>query len=114
MLIKHLIDWDEYNMECVDVVDNGESALRIIERATPDIVITDIRMPKMNGLDLIGRSRELGKKIKFIVISGYKEFEYAQIYGRVKAQTALVRADYVVVLHTVAHVGLDIAFVINP
>ena len=34
-------------------------------------------MPKMNGLDLIGRSRELGKKIKFIVISGYKEFEYA-------------------------------------
>lgn len=77
MLIKHLIDWDEYNMECVDVVDNGESALRIIERATPDIVITDIRMPKMNGLDLIGRSRELGKKIKFIVISGYKEFEYA-------------------------------------
>lgn len=77
MLIKHLIDWDEYNMECVDVVDNGESALRIIERAAPDIVITDIRMPKMNGLDLIGRSRELGKKIKFIVISGYKEFEYA-------------------------------------
>ena len=44
MLIKHLIDWDEYNMECVDVVDNGESALRIIENSSLDIVITDIRM----------------------------------------------------------------------
>lgn len=77
MLIKHLIRWDEFHMECADVVDNGETALQIIEGSPPDIVITDIRMPKMNGLDLISKVRESTKDIKFIVISGYKEFEYA-------------------------------------
>ena len=77
MLIKHLIRWDEFNMECVDVVDNGESAFELIQRVPLDIVITDIRMPKMNGLDLISKARELHEEMKFIVISGYKEFEYA-------------------------------------
>lgn len=78
-LINKLIHWDEFNMECVDVVDNGEKALEIIQsERCPDIVLTDIRMPKISGLDLIRMTREHHKKIKFIVISGYKEFEYAQ------------------------------------
>lgn len=77
MLIKHLIHWDEFNMECIDVVDNGETAYEIIMNSMPDVVITDIRMPKMNGLDLIGKVKEVNDGIKFIVISGYKEFEYA-------------------------------------
>lgn len=77
MLIKHLIRWDEFHMECVDILDNGESAFNLIQAAPPDIVITDIRMPKMNGLDLISKTRELYADMKFIVISGYKEFEYA-------------------------------------
>ena len=78
-LINKLIHWDKFNMECVDVVDNGEKALEIIQsERCPNIVLTDIRMPKISGLDLIRMTREHHKKIKFIVISGYKEFEYAQ------------------------------------
>ena len=78
-LINKLIHWDEFNLECVDVVDNGEKAFEIIQSdRCPDIVLTDIRMPKISGLDLIRMTREHHKKIKFIVISGYKEFEYAQ------------------------------------
>lgn len=78
MLIKKLIRWEEYGLECVDVVDNGESAFQIVQsRACPDIIITDIRMPKINGLDLICMTRDLHKEMKFVVISGYKEFEYA-------------------------------------
>jgi two-component system response regulator YesN len=77
MLIKKLIRWDELDMECVDVADNGETALRIIKEEIPDIVITDIRMPKINGLDLICMTRDISQKVKFIVVSGYKEFEYA-------------------------------------
>lgn len=77
MLIKKLIHWDKFSMECVDVVDNGGTALGIIRETRPDIVITDIRMPKINGLDLIRMTREREKDIKFIVVSGYKEFEYA-------------------------------------
>lgn len=77
MLIKKLIRWDEFNLECVDIVDNGETAFHIIKEQQPDIVITDIRMPKINGLDLICMTRDLKRDIKFVVISGYKEFEYA-------------------------------------
>lgn len=74
MLIKKLIKWDEIGLECVDVVDKGETAYRLILSEHPDIVITDIRMPKVSGLDLIRMTKE---QAKFIVISGYKEFEYA-------------------------------------
>lgn len=77
MLIKKLIRWSELDLECTDIVDNGEAAFCIIKDKQPDIVITDIRMPKISGLDLICMARELNKDIKFIVISGYKEFEYA-------------------------------------
>ena len=77
MLIKKLIKWDEYDMEFVDAVDNGEAAFQIIKEKRPDIVITDIRMPKINGLDLICMTRDISRDIKFVVISGYKEFEYA-------------------------------------
>lgn len=77
MLIKKLIKWDEIGLECINVVDNGETAYNIIQEENPDIVITDIRMPKINGLDLIKMTKEINNTAKFIVISGYKEFEYA-------------------------------------
>lgn len=75
MLIKKLIKWDEIGLECIDVVDKGEIAYNLILSEKPDIVITDIRMPKVSGLDLICMTKE---RVKFIVISGYKEFEYAR------------------------------------
>lgn len=76
-LIKKLIKWDADNLECVEVVDNGEKAFQIIQETHPHIVITDIRMPKINGLDLICMTKEKLEDIRFVVISGYKEFEYA-------------------------------------
>lgn len=78
MLIKKLIHWEEFQLECLDVVDNGERAFDVIQSdQCPDIVITDIRMPKVSGLELIEMTRAKNKKIKFVVVSGYKEFEYA-------------------------------------
>lgn len=76
-LIKKLIKWEEIGLECIGVVDNGQSALEIIDELDPDIVITDIRMPNINGLDLIAITRQKKEHIKFIIVSGYKEFEYA-------------------------------------
>ncbi|MDD2971558.1 MAG: response regulator [Lachnospiraceae bacterium] len=78
MLIKKLIHWDELNLECINMVDNGETALKLLEKVEPiDIMITDIRMPKVSGLDLIQYAQKFNKDMKFIVISGYTEFEYA-------------------------------------
>lgn len=77
VLIKELINWDRLNMECLGIFDNSLLALDFIENNKPDIIITDIRMPQINGLELIRRTKELGGNAHFIVVSGYREFEYA-------------------------------------
>lgn len=76
-LIRQLIHWDTLNMKCQDVLSDGETALEEILSNTPDIVLTDIRMPKIDGLDLIKATKDKGLNVCFIVVSGYKDFEYA-------------------------------------
>lgn len=76
-LIKKIIKWDEIGLDCIGVADNGQTALNIIDELEPDIVITDIRMPIVNGLELIKITRQKNEHIKFIIVSGYKEFDYA-------------------------------------
>ncbi len=77
MLIKKFIDWDRLNLEFIDCVNNGLKALELINLKRPDIVITDIQMPIINGLELISRTSDMKPNIEYIVISGYKDFEYA-------------------------------------
>ena len=78
LLIEKLIHWEELGLEKAGMADNGKKALEKIEGEDPDIVITDIRMPVMNGLELIRHCKNGNREIRFIVISGYKEFEYAR------------------------------------
>lgn len=77
-LVKSLIEWDRLNLEFTEIVQDGATAYQKILEHTPDIVITDIRMPGLSGLDLIKKVTEENRPIHFIVISGYKYFEYAQ------------------------------------
>ena len=76
-LIRKLIHFDELGLRCQDTAKNGQEGYDAILKNSPDIVITDIRMPKINGLDLIEMVRRQRPQIRFIVLSGYKEFEYA-------------------------------------
>lgn len=77
-LVRKLIEWDRLNLEFAGLVQDGITAYHRICQDQPDIVITDIRMPELTGLELIKRVTEEGYKVHFIVISGYKYFEYAQ------------------------------------
>lgn len=77
-LIYKLIDWDSLEMQVVAIAHNGVEALELLQIHNPDIVITDIRMPGYDGLELISRAKEYDSEIQFIIISGYQEFEYAQ------------------------------------
>ena len=70
--------WDQWGCVVVGSADDGDHALCEIREMEPDIVITDIRMVRLSGLDLIGRCREEGIRSQFIIISGYNEFEYAK------------------------------------
>lgn len=75
--LKNRIDWSEEMQLCGEASD-GFEALQLAANLRPDIVITDVRMPEMSGLELIGRLREFLPDIQSVIISGYNEFEYAK------------------------------------
>ena len=77
--LKVLIDWEKYGYEIVDESENGLNAIEKIKEKEIDLVITDIKMPKMDGLELIEYIIEnMDREINFIVLSGFSEFEYAR------------------------------------
>ncbi len=78
LLIKNLIEWERLGLHFLGMVQDGESAYDMIINEHPDIVITDIRMPKLTGLEMIEKVSAEGRKVHFIVVSGYRYFEYAQ------------------------------------
>lgn len=78
LLIKNLIEWERLGLRFLGMVQDGESAYDMILRERPDIVITDIRMPRLTGLEMIEKVTEEGLAVHFIVVSGYRYFEYAQ------------------------------------
>jgi len=72
------IDWEAIGFEVVDKAENGREALELVERLQPDVVVTDIQMPFMNGLEFAEAIRERFPTIKIIILTGHDEFEYAQ------------------------------------
>ena len=75
-LIAYLIR--ELDVEIVGQATDGLAAYRLIIEQEPDVVISDIRMPGMTGLELIEKVKQTMEKTEFIVISGYRDFEYAK------------------------------------
>lgn len=57
---------------------NGKEGLEMISRFHPELVISDIRMPVMDGLEMLQESVKMGNTCHFVILSGYSEFEYAQ------------------------------------
>lgn len=76
--IFNIIDWKKHDIEVIGLCKNGIEAYDMILDESPDIVLTDIRMPGMGGLELIRKIRQTDLQIQFIILSGYGEFEYAK------------------------------------
>ncbi|MFP4977776.1 response regulator [Paenibacillus sp. CN-4] len=77
--LLELIPWETLKFNIVGEANNGAEALDMIRQHEPDLVITDIRMPILDGLDLIRSVKELSfPDLIFVVISGYHDFKYAQ------------------------------------
>ena len=74
--ISRLVDWEEYGCEICCLAEDGARALEYIREHPADILITDIKMPRMNGLDLIKHAREINEQLVTFVISGYGDFAY--------------------------------------
>lgn len=76
--IKRKIDWAGNGYELVGTAENGQEALEMAENLHPDVVMTDIKMPFMDGLTLGKRLLELMPATKLVLFSGFDDFEYAQ------------------------------------
>lgn len=72
------VDWEALGYELSGVAEDGLEALKLIQKVNPDVVITDIKMPRMDGIVLSERIKAEYPKIKIVIISGYDEFEYAR------------------------------------
>ncbi len=89
--LNSAVNWQEHQIEIVGSASDGEEALKEIMNKKPDIVLVDIRMPKLNGLDLIQETKALNLDTVFIIISGYSKFDYAKRAVQLEAIDYLVK-----------------------
>lgn len=76
--LKAAIPWEELNLEIAGEAKNGEGALALVDKASPHIIVSDIRMPGIDGITLMKEVMSDHPHLLFIFISGYGEFEYAR------------------------------------
>lgn len=77
--IKLAADWEELDLFICGECTNGKDALKLAREMRPDLIITDVEMPIMNGIELVRRvASDVDPDIKFIIVSGYDQFEYAK------------------------------------
>ena len=76
--LQKLINWKSLNMEIVKTARNGKKALDYISEHPVDIILTDVTMPVLSGIDFIREAQKVTKPFKFILLSGYQEFEYVK------------------------------------
>ena len=77
-MLSVLIDWEQMGIRLIGTCNNGIDAYQMIVDNEPDILLTDVRMPGLTGVELIGRLKEAQSDAEFIILSGFGEFEYAQ------------------------------------
>ena len=76
--IKKMVPWEQYGFELVGEASDGEMALPLIKKLKPDLLITDIKMPFMDGLTLCKVVKKEFPDIKIVILSGYDDFNYAK------------------------------------
>lgn len=92
--VKSMLNWGDYGIEVIGSASNGKQALDIIESNIPDIVITDIKMPIMDGLELTKNCIEnLEKPPAFTILTSYEEFELAKRAIRYNVVDYLIKLE---------------------
>ena len=89
--LKHTIDWSEHGFELSGDYANGREAWDAIQQNKPDLIISDISMPFMDGLELAGMVTTHFPYIKMIILTGFDEFEYAQQAIRLKVSDFILK-----------------------
>lgn len=92
--IQSMLKWEDYDAQIVGTARNGVQALEFIEKHKPDLVISDIKMPMMDGLQLLAASREkYGRVPLFIMLTSFEEYSYVKTAIHLQAVDYLVKLD---------------------
>ena len=78
LALTERVDWESAGFEVGGEAENGVEALDVLETLEPDLILTDIKMPMISGLELAAKVRELRPATQMVILSGYDSFEYAQ------------------------------------
>ena len=89
--MKRRINWEEIGFTVVASAENGEDALEKAEQYEPDVVMTDIQMPFMDGLTMLKKLKNIIPDIRSVIFSGYDEFEYAKEAIRLEAEEYILK-----------------------
>lgn len=89
--LKNYVDWSKIGIDKVYTARGSRSALACITENEPDIILSDIQMPGMNGIELAQLIREEGYKCKIVFLTGYDKFEYAKAAVQVHAEDFLLK-----------------------
>ena len=85
------LDWSKHGIELLGAASDGREALELCRRLAPDLLVTDIRMPYYSGIEVMKLLRHERPAMKFILLSGWSEFEYAREALRLGASNYLVK-----------------------
>ena len=89
--IRKRINWEEIGFTVIGTAENGEEALELAESCEPDVVMTDIQMPFMDGLTLLKKLKEKIPDLRSVIFSGYDDFEYAKEAIRLESEEYILK-----------------------
>jgi len=100
--IQTAVPWELLGIEEIHMAASGKEALKIVQKEQPDIIITDIEMSEMTGLELIAKIRAIRENVRIIVLTGYDKFDYARECLRMQVQDFLLKpVDENVLIETI-------------
>ncbi|MBT2293213.1 response regulator [Paenibacillus albidus] len=91
--IRSMIEWEEYGFQIVGEAGNGKDGLDIAIATSPDLIITDIKMPVMDGLQFIRETSNELKNCKYVILSNFDEFHYVKEALRLGATDYLIKSE---------------------
>ncbi|MFD1955410.1 response regulator [Paenibacillus thailandensis] len=89
--MRRFIPWSELGLEVVAAVHNGYDACDVLNRQDVDILVTDVHMPSMSGLELARKALELAADIRIVFVSGYQDFHYVKEALALKAYSYVLK-----------------------
>lgn len=91
--LRSMIQWEEHGFQIVGEASNGKEALELAVKLIPDLIITDVRMPTMDGLELIKETGKRLKHCKYVILSNFDEFRYVKEAMQLGASDYLIKSD---------------------